>query len=766
MDGIFCSLFDVQGNATTDKENNMSVLTGETIVCGQRTGGEIQLKIFGDEFYARYETLDGYTVVFDKDYGGYCYALLAAGRFVSSGVPVGKPLPAGLRKHLKESPDVRNEKFEQNYDVIRPLEVDPDSSGTRTFGPDGGLLRGRRVSQGTVRGLTIIVDFADNSTSITRKAVEEMFNGENYNAHGNFCSVNEYFKIISAGKLNYVNTVVGPVKLSKNRSFYIGKLLVKEALDLAVSQFDLDLSDFDSRKEGIVDAVNFLYAGKSQYNGQLWPHNSVARFEYGGVRTHYYQLTGLGSHAVDLRIGTICHENGHLLCRFPDMYDYGKRDGDNESSQGIGRYCLMGSGNHLDRGRTPSPVCSYLRALAGWVDNVVLLESSGKITAPHGAYDTVFKYETEIPNEYFMVENRSRIGLDAHLPDNGLAIYHCDTFGSNEWQDGTRNRHYQCALLQADGHLDLENNRNVGDSTDMFTEVAGVALSDETTPSSRMWNGMDSGLLVSEVTAAGQDMVFTVGEPEDETIAEAETFPDLLIPDNDPGGVTSVLNIASFGEVVNISVNVEIVHSWISDLQVALVAPDGTRVVLHNHEGDDGDDIHATYDNTNLPELASLAGKEIRGDWSLVVIDTASEDVGRLVSWGVQVKYKRNPETVTETAHPNLAIPDADPQGIADDIQVQQDEKVKNIAVSLDIKHTYIGDLRVDLVAPSGQQVRLHDQTGRSTSDLNRSYDVVSTPALNDFIGESTGGNWQLRVRDLAAQDVGTLVSWSITLEY
>ena len=60
----------------------MSVLIGEIIVCGQRTGGDVQLRIFGDEFYARYESLEGYTVVYDEDCGCYCYSILAVGRFV------------------------------------------------------------------------------------------------------------------------------------------------------------------------------------------------------------------------------------------------------------------------------------------------------------------------------------------------------------------------------------------------------------------------------------------------------------------------------------------------------------------------------------------------------------------------------------------------------------------------------------------------------------------------------------------------------------
>jgi M6 family metalloprotease-like protein len=90
--------------------------------------------------------------------------------------------------------------------------------------------------------------------------------------------------------------------------------------------------------------------------------------QFGSIKTNFYLLTGLGSGPNDLTIGTFCHENGHLLCRFPDMYDYGNRDGDGVSSAGIGSYCLMGAGNHLNNGRTPAPVCAYLRDLAGWCD--------------------------------------------------------------------------------------------------------------------------------------------------------------------------------------------------------------------------------------------------------------------------------------------------------------------------------------------------------------------------------------------------------------
>src|SRR5215217_492571 len=239
------------------------------------------------------------------------------------------------------------------------------------------------------------------------------------------CSAREYFRRASSGKLDYSNVVVGPYKLSRNREFYVNNLLVEEALQLALAD-GLDLKQFDSRSQNIVDALNVLYAGQTQYRGDLWPHNSSIDLTFGTMHTDLYLLTSLGRSAGDLSIGTFCHENGHLLCRFPDMYDYGERDGDTTASSGIGSYCLMGSGNHLDNGRSPSPVCAYLRDLAGWCDNETDLGVSGTYQAAHGDYNRVMKYRTSKGNEYFLLENRSKMDLDRGGSSSGLAVYHCD----------------------------------------------------------------------------------------------------------------------------------------------------------------------------------------------------------------------------------------------------------------------------------------------------------------------------------------------------
>ena len=744
----------------------MSAIFGETLIFSQENGPDIKLVVFGDEFYARYETKEGYTIVYDTDRGQYCYAVVLDGRFASSGAPTTKPPPWGIRKHLKESETVRNAKFESRFSRMSPPEPEGAPHDFRTFGANEGLLPGRRVSQGTVRGLTILVEFADLSPSVSAEDVNGLLNSDNYKRNGNFSSVREYFLRMSSGKLDYSNQVVGPISLSHNRSYYQSHLLVREALGIAVNEHNVNLGDFDSRDEGIVDALNFMYAGRSIYAGKLWPHNSHINLNYNGIRTYFYMLTSLGRRPIDLSIGTFCHENGHQLCRFPDMYDYGKHDGDFEKSQGIGRYCLMGSGNHLNYGRTPSPVCAYLRYLVGWHDKEVNLNSAINYEIHHGDYSTMMKYETDKANEFFLIENRTQMGLDTHLPASGVAVYHCDTLGSNEWQGGTREHHYQCGLLQADSHLDLENNRNYGDEGDLFGQVDGVALSHDTNPSSREWDGSDSGLKISDISAPGEIIRFRVGEPEEVLIVTGEAEPDLLIPDDEPEGVSSAINLTQTGKVKAIKVSVDMIHTYIGDLQVELEAPSGKKALLHDKAGEYQDDLQETYKSDSKQSLADLAGESVAGPWILHIRDLARRDTGRLNWWSIEILYESVDRIAEGDASPNLAIPDNSTQGVNSAITIAETGVVMDVGISVEITHTYIGDLIVEVVSPSGQSSVLHDRSGYGGNDLRMSYDRSSTPALETLVGQEINGDWVLRVKDLARVDVGTLEKWSIRLTY
>ena len=148
----------------------MSAITGEILTFSQEKGPDVKLKVFGDEFYSRYENLDGYTVVYDTDLEQFCYAYLIKGEFVSSGVDLSRAPPKKIWRHLKESEQVRNVKFEARYAKMNPpAELYQPIATLRTFGPNKGLLEGRRLSEGDIKGLTILVQFKDVKSTVTRE---------------------------------------------------------------------------------------------------------------------------------------------------------------------------------------------------------------------------------------------------------------------------------------------------------------------------------------------------------------------------------------------------------------------------------------------------------------------------------------------------------------------------------------------------------------------------------------------------------------------
>ncbi|GAA1870319.1 S8 family serine peptidase [Myceligenerans crystallogenes] len=77
--------------------------------------------------------------------------------------------------------------------------------------------------------------------------------------------------------------------------------------------------------------------------------------------------------------------------------------------------------------------------------------------------------------------------------------------------------------------------------------------------------------------------------------------------------------------------------------------------------------------------------------------------------------------------------------------------------VSVDIVHTYIGDLVVSLVAPDGTAYTLQSRSGGSANDIHTTYTTGVT-------GETANGTWKLRVRDAASADVGYIDSWTLAL--
>ncbi|MCQ0023863.1 S8 family peptidase [Streptomyces somaliensis DSM 40738] len=101
---------------------------------------------------------------------------------------------------------------------------------------------------------------------------------------------------------------------------------------------------------------------------------------------------------------------------------------------------------------------------------------------------------------------------------------------------------------------------------------------------------------------------------------------------------------------------------------------------------------------------------------------------------------------------------------IRDSATVESPVTVTNVAgnapstlkVEVNIQHTYIGDLRVQLVAPDGSAYLLKDySTGGSADNINTTYTVNAS-------SEVANGTWKLRVTDNAQYDTGKIDSWAL----
>jgi len=105
-------------------------------------------------------------------------------------------------------------------------------------------------------------------------------------------------------------------------------------------------------------------------------------------------------------------------------------------------------------------------------------------------------------------------------------------------------------------------------------------------------------------------------------------------------------------------------------------------------------------------------------------------------------------------------IPDADPVGASLDLEVTADVTIERLEVDVEITHTYIGDLQVRLIHPSGKaDILKRFSAGGSAHDIRETYDVKA------FNGLNARGTWTLEVIDQWRRDVGTIDSFALRIK-
>jgi Zn-dependent metalloprotease len=103
------------------------------------------------------------------------------------------------------------------------------------------------------------------------------------------------------------------------------------------------------------------------------------------------------------------------------------------------------------------------------------------------------------------------------------------------------------------------------------------------------------------------------------------------------------------------------------------------------------------------------------------------------------------------------AVPDNNQTGATSNLSIAGNGTVSTLTLSLNITHTWKGDLRVTLIGPDGTQYVAHNRTGGSADNV-----VINARNVTNFNNRTAAGTWRLQVQDLAAADLGTLTSWSL----
>ena len=368
---------------------------------------------------------------------------------------------------------------------------------------------------GQKKGLIILVNFADVTfKSSNNNALYQRIANEVGFTEGNFKgSMRDYFYAQSGGQFELTFDVVGPVTVSKNQSYYGSNdyngddkypaTMVCEACKKA-DQY-VNYADYDWDNDGYVDQVYVVYAGKGEADGgasyTIWPHawTLAAGKTYGdgeGVLTldgkmiNSYACGGElnGQTGEVAGIGTMCHEFSHCL-GYPDFYDT-----DYSGGQGMYSWDLMDNGSYNGDGYQPAGYTSYERWMAGWQTPVELLKTrsvTGMKSLQEGG-EAYIIYNKDHKDEYYLLENRQKVGWDASLPGKGLLILHVD-YNATAWNNNKPNddpSHQRMTWVPADNKYTLSAS---GASTDPFPYGSKNAFNKSTTPAAKFFNKNSDG---------------------------------------------------------------------------------------------------------------------------------------------------------------------------------------------------------------------------------------------------------------------------------
>ncbi|MEZ4361765.1 MAG: M4 family metallopeptidase [Kofleriaceae bacterium] len=232
----------------------------------------------------------------------------------------------------------------------------------------------------------------------------------------------------------------------------------------------------------------------------------------------------------------------------------------------------------------------------------------------------------------------------------------------------------------------------------------------------------------------------------------AATGLPLPIPDNQPVGVTSSLEVAGVGAVGSLALSLRIQHTFRGDLRVRLSSPTGTTYLAHNRSGGSADDVVLV-----AHPVTAFDGEPATGTWRLFVQDLAGADVGSLVSWSLHVVGACLPSvTWSASGAPDLAL--VDNGAACTSLTVESAGDASAARLDLSGMHSWRSTLRGTL-AHNGTTI---DAFPINTFPANSGTFELTGHRVSGLPG-SASGVWTLCVVDTDAfNDSGVLATWSV----
>jgi M6 family metalloprotease-like protein len=486
----------------------------------QPDGTTVKVYLLGDERMKYAETEDGYTLMNNKK--GYLeYAAPDKnGDIAPCGIVAKnsanrdnktKTRLAKIPKHIQYSKAQRTMRMK-----IRQI-IDSEQKLQKAF-----------PSTGTRKLICILMNFNDVSLSRTKTDFDNLFNQTGFNLEGATGSVHDYFNEASYGQLDLSVTVAGPYTAANDMAYYgkndsqdndtLPRALIEEAIEAADP--DVNYEDFDNDNNGYVDAVYVIYAGYGEESGGgsdcIWPHawslSSPVICDGKSVSKYSCSPELAGNKGTNISsIGVICHEFGHVLGA-PDFYDtdYSK----NGDYVGTGKWDVLAGGTWNNSGKTPAHPNAFTKCyIYNWAKATTISTSQSLVLKNSNQFSNSFyRINTTTPGEFFLLENRQKIGFNSKVPGKGMLIYHVDSayvFSHMSSNDVNNTSHQGMYIMAA--------NSSVGNGVESAVysinstgcpfpgSTSNTIFSDISMPNSLSWAGQNTDKPIQNIVENAQD---------------------------------------------------------------------------------------------------------------------------------------------------------------------------------------------------------------------------------------------------------------------